>query len=45
MVYNWHCLVTILINALLWVTLVIVIVFLLYHILGIYFMMKYQKEM
>ncbi len=37
--------ITILISAPLWVTLVIVIVFLIYNILGLYLMNKYQKEM
>lgn len=36
---------TIIINAPLWVTLATVCVFLLYNILGVYFMTKYQKEM
>lgn len=35
----------ILIDAPLWVTLAVVMVFLLYHVLGIYLMGKYQKEM
>ncbi len=37
--------VTIIINAPLWVTLATVCVFILYNILGVYFMKKYQKEM
>ncbi|MDF2800843.1 MAG: hypothetical protein K0S61_746 [Anaerocolumna sp.] len=37
--------ITILISAPLWVTLVVVMVFLLYNILNLYFMSKYQKEM
>ncbi len=36
---------TIIINAPLWVTLATVCVFLLYNILGVYLMTKYQKEM
>lgn len=37
--------ISVLINADLWVTIVIVAVFLLYSILGIFYMSKYQKEM
>ncbi len=37
--------ITVLLNAPLWLTLVIVMVFLLYYILGIYYTSKYQKEM
>lgn len=37
--------ITILISAPLWVTLAVVIVFLIYHFIGIYLMNKYQKEM
>lgn len=37
--------ITIIINAPLWVTFATVCVFLLYNILGVYFMNKYQKEM
>ncbi|HEY5584042.1 MAG TPA: hypothetical protein VIK78_06075 [Ruminiclostridium sp.] len=37
--------ITILINAALWVTLVTVCVYLIYKVLGIYFMNKFQKEM
>lgn len=37
--------ITILISASLWVTLAVVLVFLIYHILGLYFISKYQREM
>ena len=37
--------ITILISAPLWVTLVVVIVFLIYHFIGLYLINKYQKEM
>lgn len=37
--------ITILISAPLWVTLVVVVVFLIYNALGLYLMNKYQKEM
>lgn len=37
--------ITILISAPLWVTLVVIMVFLLYNFLSIYFMAKYQREM
>ncbi|KNZ41299.1 hypothetical protein [Acetobacterium bakii] len=37
--------ITILISAPLWVTLAVVIVFLIYHFIGIYLINKYQKEM
>lgn len=36
---------TILISTPIWVTLIVVAVFLIYHLLGVYFMNKYQKEM
>ncbi len=37
--------ITILISAPLWATLVVIVVFLLYHFLSFYFIGKYQKEM
>lgn len=37
--------ITILISAPLWVTLAVVVVFLIYNVIGLYLMNKYQKEM